>query len=74
MFPFCGSDKRTGWFSGLLNTNHFIENPQVAFRSGSRIGSPGDALVWVIETVKGNSIGLSLELGFNRTNSENLNG
>jgi predicted nucleic acid-binding protein len=30
-----------------LNRRHFIDDPQVAVRSGLRIGTPGDALAWV---------------------------
>ena len=30
-----------------LNRRHFLDNPQVAQRSGLRIGTPGDALAWV---------------------------
>jgi predicted nucleic acid-binding protein len=30
-----------------LNRRHFIDDPGVATRSGVRIGTPGDALVWV---------------------------
>jgi predicted nucleic acid-binding protein len=29
-----------------LNRRHFIDDPQVAIRSGLRIGTPGDALTW----------------------------
>jgi predicted nucleic acid-binding protein len=29
------------------NRKHFLDDPQVAQRSGLRIGAPGDALVWV---------------------------
>ena len=36
-------------FLATLNTKHFLENPQVAQRSGLRIGTPGDALAWVRE-------------------------
>lgn len=32
-----------------LNTKHFINNPQVTFHSGLRIGTPGDTLSWVRE-------------------------
>jgi putative PIN family toxin of toxin-antitoxin system len=32
-----------------LNTKHFLNDPQVTFRSGLRIGTPGDALSWVRE-------------------------
>ncbi len=34
-------------FLATLNTKHFLEDPQVANRSGLRIGTPGDALAWV---------------------------
>lgn len=30
-----------------LNRRHFIDDPEVAVRSGLRIGTPGDALAWV---------------------------
>ena len=30
-----------------LNRRHFLDDPAVARRSGLRIGTPGDALVWV---------------------------
>jgi predicted nucleic acid-binding protein len=36
-------------FLVTLNTRHFIEDAQVSRRSGLRIGTPGDALVWVRE-------------------------
>ncbi|MBU4226436.1 MAG: PIN domain-containing protein [Chloroflexi bacterium] len=32
-----------------LNRKHFLEDPKVAERSGLRIGTPGDALVWLRE-------------------------
>lgn len=32
-----------------LNRRHFMDDPDVAARSGLRIGLPGDALVWVRE-------------------------
>jgi len=32
-----------------LNRRHFIDDPEVAARSGLRIGTPGDALAWVRE-------------------------
>lgn len=35
-----------------LNTKHFLNDPQVTFRSGLRIGTPGDALSWVREQMK----------------------
>ena len=34
-------------FLVALNTKHFLEDPQVSFRSGLRIGTPGDALSFV---------------------------
>lgn len=40
-------------FLVTLNTRHFIDDPQVARRSGLRIGTPGDALVWVRGRLKG---------------------
>ena len=30
-----------------LNRRHFLDDPQVAQRSGLRIGTPGDALAWI---------------------------
>lgn len=36
-------------FLATLNTKHFIDDPDVACRSGLRIGTPGDALAWVRE-------------------------
>jgi hypothetical protein len=30
-----------------LNRRHFIDDPEVAARSGLRIGTPGDALAWL---------------------------
>ena len=30
-----------------LNRRHYVDDPNVAARSGLRIGTPGDALVWV---------------------------
>ncbi len=30
-----------------LNRRHFLDDPQVARRSGLRIGTPGDALAWI---------------------------
>lgn len=32
-----------------LNRKHFLDDPQVAQKSGLRIGTPGDALAWVRE-------------------------
>jgi len=34
-----------------LNRRHFIDDPGVAARSGLRIGTPGDALAWVRESL-----------------------
>ncbi len=34
-------------FLVTLNTKHFLDDPEVTLRSGSRIGTPGDALTWV---------------------------
>ncbi len=34
-------------FLVTLNRRHFIDDPQVAARSGLRIGTAGDALAWV---------------------------
>jgi predicted nucleic acid-binding protein len=36
-------------FLVTLNTRHFLADPDVAHRSGLRIGTPGDALAWVRE-------------------------
>ncbi|MDO9087684.1 MAG: PIN domain-containing protein [Anaerolineaceae bacterium] len=36
-------------FLVTLNTKHFLNDPEVSFRSGLRIGTPGDALSWVRE-------------------------
>ena len=30
-----------------LNRKHFIDDPEVAAKSGLRIGTPGDALAWI---------------------------
>lgn len=37
---------KTGYLV-TLNRRHFIEDSEVARRSGLRIGTPGDALAWV---------------------------
>lgn len=34
-------------FLVTLNSRHFIDDPQVSQKSGLRIGTPGDAIVWV---------------------------
>jgi predicted nucleic acid-binding protein len=34
-------------FLVTLNTRHFIQDPEVSRRSGLRIGTPADALIWV---------------------------
>jgi predicted nucleic acid-binding protein len=34
-------------FLATLNTKHFIDDQEVARRSGLKIGTPGDALAWV---------------------------
>ena len=34
-------------FLVTLNRKHFLDDPQVAVRSGLRIGAPGEALAWV---------------------------
>ena len=34
-------------FLVTLNRRHFMDDPDVAVRSGLRIGTPGDALAWV---------------------------
>lgn len=36
-------------FLVTLNTRHFVEDPEVARKSGLRIGTPGDALAWLRE-------------------------
>lgn len=36
-------------FLCTLNTNHFILDPEVAHKSGLRIGTPGNCLSWVRE-------------------------
>ena len=36
-------------FLATLNTRHYVNNPEVARRSGLRIGTPGDALAWIRE-------------------------
>lgn len=38
-------------FLVTLNTRHFIEDGEVARKSGLRIGTPGDALKWVRERI-----------------------
>jgi predicted nucleic acid-binding protein len=35
-----------------LNRKHFLDDPQVAVRSGLRIGVPGEALAWVRSQMK----------------------
>jgi len=42
-------------FLVTLNTKHFIADPEVARRSGLRIGTPGDALAWVREQLSKSS-------------------
>ncbi len=42
---------KTGYLV-TLNRRHFIEDPEVARRSGLRIGTPGDALAWVRSTIR----------------------
>jgi len=34
-------------FLATLNQRHFLDDPEVAKRSGLRIGTPGNALAWV---------------------------
>jgi len=34
-------------FLATLNKRHFLDDPNVAHRSGLHIGTPGDALAWV---------------------------
>jgi predicted nucleic acid-binding protein len=36
-------------FLATLNTKHFMSDTEVSRRSGLRIGTPGDALIWVRE-------------------------
>ena len=36
-------------FLATLKMKHFIDDPQVFYRSGLRMGTPGDALAWVRE-------------------------
>ncbi len=36
-------------FLAMLNTRHFLDDPEVARRSELRIGAPGNALAWVRE-------------------------
>jgi hypothetical protein len=36
-------------FLVTLNRQHFVDDPDVAIRSGLRIGTPGDALAWLRE-------------------------
>ena len=36
-----------------LNRRHFIDDPEVARKSGLRIGTPGDALAWVRQQLTG---------------------
>ncbi|MCL5996071.1 MAG: PIN domain-containing protein [Chloroflexi bacterium] len=36
-------------FLATLNPRHFLNDPEVAKRSGLRIGTPGDVLAWVRE-------------------------
>ena len=36
-----------------LNRRHFIDDPDVAIRSGIPIGTPGDALAWVRQRLAG---------------------
>lgn len=40
-------------FLVTLNTKYFIDDPEVALRSGLSIGTPGDALAWVREQFVG---------------------
>lgn len=42
---------KTGYLV-TLNRRHFIEDPAVATKSGLRIGTPGDALIWVRQTLR----------------------
>jgi predicted nucleic acid-binding protein len=36
-----------------LNRKHFLTDPKVAKESGLRIGTPGDALIWMREQLRG---------------------
>ena len=36
-------------YLATLNTHHFLDDPEVAQRSGLHIGTPGDVLSWVRE-------------------------
>ena len=36
-------------FWATLNSQHFLNDPEVSFRSGLRIGTPGDVLSWIRE-------------------------
>ena len=36
-----------------LSRKHFIDDPKVAERSGLRVGTPGDSLVWVRSEITG---------------------
>ena len=40
-------------FLVTLNRRHFIDDPEVARKSGLRIGTPGDALAWVRQQLTG---------------------
>ncbi|MDX9865493.1 MAG: hypothetical protein RBT34_11875 [Anaerolineaceae bacterium] len=40
-------------FLVTLNRRHFIDDPRVVQVSGLRIGTPGDALAWVRERMRG---------------------
>jgi predicted nucleic acid-binding protein len=42
---------KTGYLV-TLNRRHFIEDAEVARRSGLRIGNPGDALAWVRNEIR----------------------
>jgi predicted nucleic acid-binding protein len=41
-----------------LNRKHFIDDPDVAAQSGLKIGTPGDALMWVREQIPTEDRGL----------------
>ena len=39
-------------FLATLTRKHFIDDPQVAWGSGLRIETPGDALAWALDQLK----------------------
>ena len=40
-------------YLATLNTRHFLADPEVARKSGIRLGTPGDALAWVRSRLEG---------------------